>query len=540
MSKLITISAILICMIISVNAQIIHVPGDYSTIQAAINAAYGGDTVLVEEGSYLENINFTGKAITLASWFILDGDTAHISKTIIDGSQSNHPDTASVVSMVSGEDTTSVLSGFTIRGGEGTYTIFKEIPYLTGGGVNILHSGGKIVQNIIEDNNMREPEVDMWVMGFGINAYVTNNHTVIIRKNTIRNNTYSGNTGSSGAGIFTGGGKIIIEDNAISSNISNVISNSSQFFAMGSGIGFVQFVFEGVIPEVIIRNNIITGNEVSGGHWSNQAQGAGIALKGGVFLPLDIKVYNNLIYNNHAIDGWGGGIAVWNIEEADIINNTIVNNNAGLGKQLYMHNNDSVILLNSILWSDTDDGISEIFIDTNYTEHNNVLIARYNNILGDWEGEGNIDEDPHFVEGSFELDMGSPCIGKGIDAIEVNGNTYFAPESDLYGNPRPHSGCPYVDMGAIESSFIAGLEDAKGIKYPVTVYPNPISHILTIEIKQPGLHSIEIISLRGQLIYSTVMDGSNKQIDMTHFRNGVYFITIRSKSFVTNEKIIKL
>lgn len=58
------------------NAQILYVPADHPTIQEAIDAASEGDTVLVAEGTYYENIRFEGKAITVASQFLIDGDTS--------------------------------------------------------------------------------------------------------------------------------------------------------------------------------------------------------------------------------------------------------------------------------------------------------------------------------------------------------------------------------------------------------------------------------------------------------------------------------
>src|SRR5512138_1415447 len=84
-------------MAVATQAQIIHVPGDYSTIQQGINAATTNDTVLVAENTYYEQINFLGKAITVASEFLMDGDTSHIGKTIIDGSQISDPDSGSIV-----------------------------------------------------------------------------------------------------------------------------------------------------------------------------------------------------------------------------------------------------------------------------------------------------------------------------------------------------------------------------------------------------------------------------------------------------------
>src|SRR4030043_192404 len=143
-------------------SQIIHIPADQTTIQAGIDSASSGDTVLVAEGTWFENINFKGKAITLDSLFIMDGDTSHISKTIIDGSQASNPDSASVVYMCSGEDTTSVLMGFTITGGKGTDFIRKLSDGTSrnergGGGVFIVASGGKIIHNTIQGNNVEKP-----------------------------------------------------------------------------------------------------------------------------------------------------------------------------------------------------------------------------------------------------------------------------------------------------------------------------------------------------------------------------------------------
>ena len=40
---------------------ILRVPGEFPTIQGAINAAANGATVLVAPGTYVENINFWGK-----------------------------------------------------------------------------------------------------------------------------------------------------------------------------------------------------------------------------------------------------------------------------------------------------------------------------------------------------------------------------------------------------------------------------------------------------------------------------------------------
>jgi hypothetical protein len=164
----------------------IHIPADFSSIQQGIVAADNHDTVLVDPGTYYENINFLGKKpLLVASQFIMDGDTSHIANTIINGSQPLDPDMGSVVTLTSGEDTTSILCGFTITGGTGTTVTVANAR--AGGGVFIQYSGGKLLNNHIEYNIVSS---ENWTIGGGVCAGgpVTPMPWVVIRNNRINHN----------------------------------------------------------------------------------------------------------------------------------------------------------------------------------------------------------------------------------------------------------------------------------------------------------------------------------------------------------------
>lgn len=96
----------------SVFAQTTHnVPADFPAIQTAVANAAAGDTGLVAPGTYVENIDFLGKAITLQR-------SGGSDVTTIDGSGCTTGSTScSVVTCTSGEGAATVLDGLTITGG---------------------------------------------------------------------------------------------------------------------------------------------------------------------------------------------------------------------------------------------------------------------------------------------------------------------------------------------------------------------------------------------------------------------------------------
>lgn len=89
-----------------------HVPSEYSTIQAAINASSNGDVIIVQPGEYQEVINFLGKNIAVTS--TNPSDSQIVRNTIIEGSSTLYYPYYQAVIFGGTENESCTLTGFNI------------------------------------------------------------------------------------------------------------------------------------------------------------------------------------------------------------------------------------------------------------------------------------------------------------------------------------------------------------------------------------------------------------------------------------------
>ncbi len=496
-------------------AEIINIPAQYPSIQEAIVSSSNGDTVLVAPGEYHERINYIAKDLTVASLFIIDGDSSYILSTVLDGDSSG-----TVVTFEGGESHSAVLAGLTIRNGAAANgggilcqygsspkiyrnIITGNIAYVKGagiacqsnsnpliqennifgndapmfnfgdggGGISILEAAPIIIGNDIHENTAQ--------LGGGINC---NASTPLIRRNNIHNNIIPNGFGDrGGAGIVcvlhTGG---IIDSNEIKDNIAELFGCGGGFFINQSDplichndvlrnradLGGGYRIVEEATP-VIIGNRIIGNTASGGGGMSLQLASPAIvnnlfeadsADEGGAMdiMHGSATVAGNLIIRNKARFSSSGGIHLVGHASARVYNNTLAYNESVQpgGGMYYSTFQDSTFIINNIFYFNTPDQVYVYNVSTTRLEYCNIQ-------GGGFPGEGNIDVDPLFrdsAEGDFHLmstACGDPFVSSCIDA----GAPYVSDDvfDCLHG-----LGVAVSDLGAYGGGFNYVAGDANG------------------------------------------------------------------------------
>jgi parallel beta-helix repeat protein len=514
------ITLILIIFLYSLSsATIINIPADYPTIQQGIDASVDGDTVLVQPGTYVENIDFNSHTITLASLFLTTQDTSYISSTIIDGDSSG-----SVVTIVDGGGT---ITGFTIQNGyaidgggfknyghENVHTISNNIirgNTATSAGGGIRAAGSIIINNTIYGNSAR--------LGGGIHYnwghrsisdnVITGNSALIgggiwMRTSSpeVNNNIISGNTASSlGGGFYSGNSFSTITDNIFYENQAlyggGIYSNDS---------------------ELTFSNNIVE---------ANIAENNG----GGIYIDNDNPAINNNLIIGNIANNNGGGINIYGARGTMIYNNTISANSAAIkGGGIYSYNDfDSSFVFNTIIW-----GNSALHGDEVYLEESELLIITYCDIQGGWGGEGNIHLDPLFVDpqnGDYHLWEGSPCIDAG------DPDSPYDPDGTI------------CDMGAFYFDQTTGIDDVlKSNTFSLSQnYPNPFNAQTTIRfiIPEPQNVHLTVYDLLGRRV-EMILDEHRQAgvhsvtFDASDLSSGVYFYRLEAGDRVETKRMLLL
>jgi parallel beta-helix repeat protein len=433
----------------TIHAVTVLVPSQYPTIQEAIDVCVDGDTVLVADGTYTgdgnRDIDFGGRAIVVMSE---NGPEV----TIIDCEGSPSAWHRGFY-FHSGEDTNTVVQGFTITNGYhtsggGIYCFNFSSPTITGniitgntassygGGIRCSDSSPTIAGNTISANTagFDGGGIECWPnasptitgnmisgntvsnIGGGIDCYT--NSSAIITGNTI-----SQNTADVGGGIFSAYSSLTITDNTITGNT-----------APGGGGGLsVQ------LGTSIIENNVISGNTAAGG-------------AGGFFLWEDISTISNNLITNNAADIAAGGIAFF-YSSVTMSNNTIAENNTtGNGGGVWLGDDSMVNTANTIFWNNSAAAGDEIYLGYFDSTIPSTLTISYSDVEGgqssvvvekgctlNW-GDGMIDDNPSFMSFhgfDYLLRRFSPCIDTGDPALD-----------DGFGWPKGYFNGPRSDMGA--------------------------------------------------------------------------------------------
>jgi len=268
-------------------------PGNYTTIQDAIDNSSDGDTVFVYNGIYYESLE-VDKSINLI------GEDKYT--TIIDGSNNSYPDTR-IIDVVA--DWVKI-SGFTVQNGRLNWhaimvdyfnnTIITGNIVKNHGGVGILlrrSNNSSIIDNTVSDS----------YYGIGCVSYSFNNN---VTGNTILSNIYGIYFGSS----YNNCSNNYISQNTIGIEIDNGAGEVKYVKIMDNTItknGNVGIRLSNYNHNCTFSNNIINSNKNSGIKLAYASEyhifkENNISLNGDYGIKIHTSYDNNLFYHNNFIN----------------------------------------------------------------------------------------------------------------------------------------------------------------------------------------------------------------------------------------------
>ncbi len=251
--------------------------GDYTSIQSAIDGVSDGHIVIVHPGSYVENIDFGGKNITVESLYASTDVHAYIDETIINGGHNSN-----TVTINDGENSSAELTGFTITNGAapgsgGGILIYGSSPTISyckimnneavnyGGGIACIQNANPLLHHLEVSNNTSNE-------GGGINVYLS---SPVLENILISNNSASS----------TGGGLAISDCSELEVKRLTMTQNEAQwgggFFITSSQISISNSILWANAPEEIYFNYYYDPNQADIAYSDIEGGTGGIVVQNG-------------------------------------------------------------------------------------------------------------------------------------------------------------------------------------------------------------------------------------------------------------------
>jgi hypothetical protein len=72
----------------------------------------------------------------------------------------------------------------------------------------------------------------------------------------------------------------------------------------------------------------------------------------------------------------------------------------------------------------------------------------------------------------------------------------------------------------------------------LSVFPNPASNEITVQVAKESIATFSILDSRGTLLGSYMLNGLSKSIDITNMSDGIYFILLTDGKSTSTKKIV--